>query len=60
MNRKDWPQFKQTITLGFIQGGTGNGLTSSILKHTGENIGVEEATFIVAKGRKMSMDLTEI
>jgi len=60
MNRKDWPQFKDTVTLGFIQGGTGNGLVSSILKQSGEELCVEEASFIVAKGRRMHMDLTEI
>ena len=30
-HRQDWKEFKQTITLGFIPGGTGNGLVKSIL-----------------------------
>src|SRR5438105_1286471 len=48
------------ITLGFIPGGTANGLVKSVLHHGNENYGVLEASFLVAKGRQMRMDLTEI
>ena len=51
---------KISISLGFIPGGTANGLVMSILKYTNEEYSIETAAFIVAKGRTMRMDLTEI
>lgn len=48
------------MTIGFIPGGTGNGLVKSVLDYSGENYTLENAAFIIAKGRSMRMDLTEI
>lgn len=48
------------LTLGFIPGGTGNGLVKSVLDHDNEQFGVLEAAFVIAKGRQMRMDLTEV
>ena len=47
-------------TLGFIPGGTSNGLVKAVLDFSGETYGVENAAFVAAKGRKTKMDLTEI
>jgi sphingosine kinase len=58
--RKDWVQLMSKMTLGFIPGGSANGLVKSILYHAGEEYGVDPAAFVVAKGRSMRMDLTEI
>jgi len=33
MIRDDWETFKNTITIGGIPGGTGNGLVKSLLAH---------------------------
>lgn len=60
-HRADWTSdLKDSMTIGFIPGGTGNALASSVLKHTNENYGVQEAAFLVAKGRRMFMDITEL
>lgn len=60
-NRADWESdFMETITIGCIPGGTANGLVKSILYASDEEYGIEEATFLVAKGRRSKMDLTEI
>ena len=48
------------MTVGFIPGGTANGLVKSVLDHAGEEYGVETAAYVIAKGRTMRMDLTEI
>ena len=48
------------LTIGFIPGGTGNGLVKSVLDVSGETFGVENAAFVAVKGRRMKMDLTEI
>ena len=48
------------VTLGFIPGGTSNGLVKAVLDHSGEPFGVENAAFVAVKGRRMRMDLTEI
>ena len=53
-------QLMSKITVGFIPGGTANGLVKSVLDFDNENYGVLEAAFLVAKGRTMRMDLTEI
>lgn len=49
-----------STAIGFIPGGTGNGLVKAILNYAGESFSVENATFIAAKGRVIRMDLTEI
>lgn len=58
--RHDWVHLMSTITLGFIPGGSANGLVKSVLDHTDEQYNVETAAFVVAKGRILRMDLTEI
>lgn len=49
-----------SLTIGFIPGGSANGLAKAVLDHAGEDYSVENAAFLVAKGRSMKMDLTEI
>ena len=46
--------------IGFIPGGSANGLVKSVLSYAGEDYGIENAAFIAAKGRTVKMDLTEI
>lgn len=58
--RPDWMQLMSKLTLGFIPGGTANGLVKSVLDYDKEDFGVLEAAFVVAKGRSLRMDLTEI
>ena len=58
--RSDWNAFKETVTLGCIPGGTANGLVKSILDHTDELNGILEAAFVVAKGRRLLMDITKL
>ena len=60
LTREDWHLFKDTITIGCIPGGTGNGLVKSLLSHSKENYSVLDAAFKIAKGRKIHMDLTEL
>ena len=40
MKRPDWLKIKDTLTIGGIPGGTGNGLIKSLLEIEGENYGV--------------------
>jgi len=40
-----------TLSLGFIPGGSANGLVKAVLSHAGEEYSVENATFLIAKGR---------
>lgn len=49
-----------SLAVGFIPGGSANGLVKSVLDFSEEEYGVENAAFIVGKGRSMRMDLTEI
>jgi diacylglycerol kinase family enzyme len=49
-----------STAIGFIPGGSANGLVKAILHHAGESFSVENAAFIAAKGRIIRMDLTEI
>lgn len=49
-----------TISLGFIPGGSANGLVKAVLSAAGEDYNVENAAFVIAKGRQSKMDLTEI
>ena len=71
LNRADWSKpvevpgqgklrFSDTVTLGAIPGGTGNGLIKSLLNRADENYGVMEAAFRIIKGNSVRMDLTEI
>jgi sphingosine kinase len=70
LNRKDWDsktivenmgevKFRETLTVGSIPGGTGNGFMKSLLEKGNENYGIFEAAFRVIKGRKIEVDLTE-
>jgi hypothetical protein len=49
-----------SLNIGFIPGGSANGLVKAVLDYAGEDYSVENAAFIVAKGRSTRMDLTEI
>jgi sphingosine kinase len=49
-----------SMTIGFIPGGSANGLVKAVLSYGGEEYSVESAAFVVAKGRRTKMDLTEI
>ena len=59
MSRDDHEQFFESTTLGIIPGGTANGLAKSILAESDELYAIKEAAFLVAKGQRLSMDLTE-
>ena len=58
--RNDCIQLMSTLSLGFIPGGTANGLVKSVLDYGAEEYGIETAAFVVSKGRTTRMDLTEI
>ena len=58
--RDDWAKFKETITVGVIPGGTGNGLVKSLVAATGDEYSILNATFKVAKGVRGLMDMTEL
>jgi sphingosine kinase len=58
--RHDWLQIMSSISIGFIPGGSANGLVKAVLDYAGEEYSVLNAAFIAAKGRRMKMDLTEI
>ena len=58
--RKDQIQITSSLALGFIPGGSANGLVKAVLTFADEDYSVENAAFLTAKGRFMRMDLTEI
>jgi sphingosine kinase len=58
--RQDYIQILSKTALGFIPGGSANGLVKAVLSYAGEEHNVENAAFIAAKGRTLRMDLTEI
>ncbi len=60
MIRPDWSEFKEKITVGGIPGGTGNGLVKALLHHQNENHGIDEAAWLVIRGKRAYMDLTEL
>jgi sphingosine kinase len=60
MLRDDWDQFKDSITLGGVPGGTGNGLIKSLLSNLGEDYGVQEAAWLVLRGNRDCIDLTKL
>lgn len=50
---------RETLTLGAIPGGTGNGLIKSLLDRSDENYGILESAFRIIKGNVVDVDLTE-
>ena len=60
MLRNDWNLVKHKITVGGIPGGTGNGLIKSLLYENNEEYGVQEAAWMIIRGRKEFMDITEL
>lgn len=58
--RKDSIQMMAKTSIGFIPGGSANGLVKAVLDFAGEPYGIENAAFVAAKGRSVRMDLTEI
>ena len=46
--------------IGFIPGGSANGLVKAVLDFSGEDYSIENSAFLIAKGRTTRMDLTEI
>ena len=58
--RNDWLQLMSSLSLGFIPGGSANGLVKAVLDYAGEDYSVENAAFVIAKGRSTRIDLTEI
>jgi sphingosine kinase len=49
-----------STAIGFIPGGSANGLVKAVLDFAGEEYSIENAAFACAKGRTTRMDLTEI
>ena len=49
-----------STAIGFIPGGSANGLVKAVLDYAGEEYSIENAAFVCAKGRIARMDLTEI
>ena len=60
MQRTDRDEFLKHTTFGFIPAGTANGLIASILKQHEEDFGIHNAAFLIAKGNRTKMDLTEL
>ena len=58
--RSDAITMMASTAIGFIPGGSANGLVKAVLDYSGEEYSVENAAFIAAKGRTTRMDLTEI
>lgn len=58
--RNDCLQLMSSMTIGFIPGGSANGLVKAVLHRSGEEYSVVSAAFVVGKGRQIKMDLTEI
>lgn len=58
--RADALTIMATTAIGFIPGGSANGLVKAVLDYSGEEFSVENAAFVAAKGRVTKMDLTEI
>jgi len=57
MSRSDKDKFLDSITLGFIPAGSGNGLVTSILKESEETNELLVSVFKICKGRSIKMDL---
>lgn len=60
MARQDRAEFLKKVTIGAIPGGTGNGLVKSILASSQEEFSVEMAAYLVARGQRRCMDLTQL
>jgi sphingosine kinase len=60
MQRSDWLELREKITIGGIPGGTGNGLVKALLHNQNENCGIHEAAYLIIRGRRSNMDLTEL
>ena len=58
-SRPDWQQ-AIALPLGIIPGGTGNGLSKSLLELSGENYDPLNAAFLIAKGKQQSFDLAAV
>ncbi|KAK1937187.1 Sphingosine kinase 1 [Phytophthora citrophthora] len=56
MNRKDWQQ-ASLQPLGIIPGGSGNGLSASLLSRAGERFEAINAAYSLAKGQVQELDL---
>jgi len=52
MQRPDWIEFREKITVGGIPGGTGNGLIKALLHNQNENGGIHEASYLIIRGRR--------
>ena len=59
MNRPDWEKAIH-LPLGIIPGGTGNGLSKSLLEFSRESYDPLNAAFLIAKGKQQSLDLAAI
>lgn len=59
MSRQDSDQAMK-LPLGMIPGGTGNGLSKSLLESAGEDFEPLHAAFLIAKGRQQSFDLAQV
>ena len=56
MHRSDWAAAIR-MPIGHVPGGSGNGLATSILKACGEEYGVVEAGFVIARGATQPLDI---
>ena len=59
MSRPDWKKAIK-LPLGIIPGGTGNGLSKSLLELSGETYDPLNAAFLIAKGKQQSLDLATV
>ena len=61
MSREDRDDFLSKITFGIVPAGTSNGLFVSMMDQIGETGDPAlTAAFLIAKGRKSSIDITEL
>lgn len=59
MSRPDW-ETAIKLPLSIIPGGTGNGLSKSLLTASGETYNPLNSAFLIAKGKQQSLDLIEV
>lgn len=59
MSRSDW-ETAIKLPLGIIPGGTGNGLSKSLLATSNEVYDPLNAAFLIAKGKQQNLDLAEV
>ena len=60
LRRDDFNEFRESLTLGCVPGGSGNGIVKSLLDRAKEDYGVTEAAYRILKGQTIKVDLTEI